>query len=248
MSTPNIALLIGASGGIAQALITELLAHPDIDYVHAISRTVIENNHPSVTSYALNSLDETAVAEFVQQQKFAATQYRFVISTVGILHRESSATCCSLKPEKRLEDVDPVQLQAYFEVNSVIPAIWLKHLVKIMPKGSASAIAFLSARVGSISDNKLGGWYGYRASKSALNMFIKNAAIEYGRRNKHVALLSYHPGTVDTGLSKPFQANVKPEKLFTPEFTAQCLVKLLTEAKAEESPYYLDWAGKTIPW
>ena len=248
MSTPNTALVIGASGGIARALIDELLTHPEMEYVHAISRSDLVNTHPNITAYTLNSLDEHAVAEFVEQQKSDATQYRFVISTVGILHREPSDSLCGLKPEKRLEDIDPLQLQAYFEVNTILPAIWLKHLVKIMPKRLPSTIAFLSARVGSITDNKLGGWYGYRASKSALNMLIKNAAIEYSRRNKNVALLSYHPGTVDTGLSKPFQANVKSDKLFTPEFTAQCLVSLLTQATAEESPYYLDWAGKTIPW
>jgi NAD(P)-dependent dehydrogenase (short-subunit alcohol dehydrogenase family) len=242
------ALVIGASSGIAQALLSQLAALPEVTEVHAVSRSSNSSSHSSIKSFSFNTLDETSVKAFIDEQRQQGVKYRYVVSTVGILHREADEEHVALKPEKRLEDIDPQQLQAYFEVNTILPAIWLKHLVHVMAKGSTGVIAFLSARVGSISDNRLGGWYGYRASKAALNMIIKNAAIEYGRRNKHVALMAYHPGTVDTGLSKPFQANVKADKLFTPEYTAQCLVELLTSAQTEHSPYYLGWDGKTIPW
>lgn len=242
------ALVIGASSGIAQALLLQLLALPDIQTVHAVSRSEQPIQSPGIDNFVFNTLAEDEVKAFIDQQRQQGVTYRYVVSTVGILHRAGSDEHVALKPEKRLEDIDPKQLQAYFEVNTILPAIWLKNLIHIMPKGKPSIIAFLSARVGSISDNKLGGWYGYRASKSALNMLIKNAAIEYGRRNKQVSLMAYHPGTVDTGLSKPFQANVKADKLFTPEFTAQCLIKLLAAADVENSPFYLDWDGKTIPW
>lgn len=242
------ALVIGASSGIAQALLSQLADLPDVTQVHAVSRTSQSLINPSISAFSFNTLDEDAVKAFITQQRQQGITYRYVVSTVGVLHREGNEHQVALKPEKRLEDIDPKQLQAYFEVNTILPAIWLKHLVHVMVKGSPSVIAFLSARVGSISDNQIGGWYGYRASKAALNMMIKNAAIEYGRRNKQVSLMAYHPGTVDTGLSKPFQANVRPGKLFTPEYTAQCLIQLLVGAEAQHSPYYIGWEGKTIPW
>ena len=255
----NYALVIGANSGIARALLAHLSDNDDITHVHAVSRTPIVNIHASgehiateqpgkVTPFCFDTLNEAAVREFVAEQRAAGVTYQYVVSTVGLLHRDAGDNGTAVKPEKRLEDIDPAQLQAYFEVNSILPALWLKHLVHVMPKGRPSVIAFLSARVGSISDNRLGGWYGYRASKAAMNMLIKNAAIEYARRNKHVALMAYHPGTVDTSLSKPFQANVASDKLFTPEFTAQRLLNLLAQAHADKSPYYVDWDGKSIPW
>ena len=238
------ALVLGASGGLAQALIAGFLADQNIETVIAVSSKPAADSVQAESGllWIQTEYAEPAMAEVVEQLKDYSGSISRVCICHGLLHTDS------LWPEKRLEDIDPKQLQAYFEVNTILPAIWLKNLIHIMPKGTPSIIAFLSARVGSISDNKLGGWYGYRASKSALNMLIKNAAIEYGRRNKHVSLMAYHPGTVDTGLSKPFQANVKADKLFTPEFTAQCLIKLLVAADVENSPFYLDWDGKTIPW
>lgn len=116
-------------------------------------------------------------------------------------------------------------------------------------KGAHPAhLVFLSARVGSIADNHLGGWYGYRASKAALNMMLKSAHIEYNRRAKNICLVSYHPGTVATQLSESFRANVPEGKLFSPEFA---IAKLLIHTQAltsENGPHYIDWQGKTIPW
>jgi NAD(P)-dependent dehydrogenase (short-subunit alcohol dehydrogenase family) len=128
-----------------------------------------------------------------------------------------------------------------------VPALWLKYLVKVMAKDKAS-IVFFSARVGSISENGLGGWYGYRASKAALNMFVKTASVEYKRRSPNTTLACYHPGTVDTNLSKPFQANVKQGKLFTVDFTVSKLLHHMEGFDAEQSPYYIDWEGKTIQY
>ncbi|MET1218372.1 MAG: SDR family NAD(P)-dependent oxidoreductase [Glaciecola sp.] len=239
------ALVIGSNGGIAQAMVEALLQMDDIEYVHTVSRHSQAPVTPTVTHFVIDSQDESQVARFIQTQKEAKVHYTYVISTVGVLHSEQGLT--TLKPEKRLEDVQPAALAEYFAVNTIVPMIWLKHLLPVLPK-TRCVIAFLSARVGSISDNRLGGWYGYRASKAALNMCIKNTAIEYQRRNKHAILLSYHPGTVDTGLSQPFQANVPKGKLFTPAFTAQCLMRILQEVQPEQSPYYVDWQGVEIPW
>ena len=164
---------------------------------------------------------------------------------MGVLHGDHDGVM--LSPEKKLEDLSQTQLLTYFRINSVVPALWLKHLVNHVDK-SSSVVCFVSARVGSISDNRMGGWYGYRASKSALNMLIKTASIEYRRRTKHTALVSYHPGTVDTDLSKPFQGNVKQNKLFEPEFTAKQLVNILADVDVDQGPYYLDWDNKPIRW
>jgi NAD(P)-dependent dehydrogenase (short-subunit alcohol dehydrogenase family) len=109
-------------------------------------------------------------------------------------------------------------------------------------------LVFFSARVGSINDNLLGGWYGYRASKAALNMLLKSAQVECQRRAKNISLVSYHPGTVDTELSRPFQANVPKDKLFSSEFTVSQLLQFVTNLLAEDGPHYIDWQGKTIPW
>lgn len=133
------------------------------------------------------------------------------ICCVGLLHDRQ------LQPEKKIEQLDAAHLQKYFAVNSIIPALWLKHLPVLLDKKKPAQILFISARVGSISDNRLGGWYGYRASKAALNMLIKTAQVEYRRRFPDAVLISYHPGTVDTPLSKPFQDRVPEHKLFSPQ-------------------------------
>lgn len=235
-------LVIGVNGGIGRELMTQLLTINTSIVLHTVSRSglaaLAENHH----HYQLDSSNDKAVAEFVdtlKQQRITVSQ---VICTTGVLHTSGEK---SLKPEKRLEDINPSQLTEYFAINTIIPAIWLKYLVKIVSKELAS-IVFFSARVGSISENELGGWYGYRASKAALNMLVKTASVEYKRRAPNTILACYHPGTVDTDLSRPFQKNVKPGKLFTPSFTVQQLLQHIKNFEVEHSPYYIDWDGKTI--
>jgi len=160
----------------------------------------------------------------------------------GVLHSNT------YWPEKRLEDISESALQAIFHANAVVPALWLKSLLKVLKGSQDCIVAALSARVGSIGDNHLGGWYAYRASKSALNMILKTAAIEYGRRAKNVKLIAFHPGTTDTELSKPFQAAVPKEKLFTPSFVAERLAMIMDEALVDGELSYLDWNGQAIDW
>jgi len=167
--------------------------------------------------------------------------HRIIICT-GVLHNEN------ITPEKSLDKLDPSAMRAVFDVNLVIPALWLAALVRPLRRATGNVIAVLSARVGSISDNKLGGWYSYRASKAALNMFLKSAAIEYSRRSPGVKLVSFHPGTTDTYLSSPFQGNVASDALFTPEFVADRLAKILDQVEPDGDLSFLDWAGIEIPW
>lgn len=236
------ALVIGASGGIGQELVRQLAVSNQYSKVLAISRTLPKNPIESVDYLLLDSSEEAQVSKFCEQQN---RPFSLVICCIGALHSNAIPT---LAPEKRLEDIRPEALLDYFNINTVIPAIWLKHGVRLLKSKTASSFVFFSARVGSITDNKLGGWYGYRASKSALNMLIKSAQIEYNRRAPNVTLVSYHPGTVDTGLSKPFHNNVAKGKLFSAEFTSRQLLNLLADLPIGEAPHYIDWNGVQIPW
>jgi len=134
------------------------------------------------------------------------------------------------------------------EINTVLPLLWLAAFSDAIKYGDAPRIAVFSARVGSIGDNALGGWVSYRASKAALNMALKCAAIEFSRLNKSAKLLAFHPGTVDTAMSEPFQKGVPAGKLFSPAYVAQQLLGILDSLEPDGELSYLDWAGKTVPW
>ena len=243
-STEPAMLVIGAGGGIGYA-VTEQLAQRFSEYkVFALSRSFVSFSTSNVVSTQLDTSDEGDIKRFISEHKQQGTRFKYVICCVGLLHDDEA----NIAPEKRLEDINEAQLLEYFRVNTIVPALWVKNLVDVMVTGEPSVVGCVSARVGSISDNRLGGWYGYRSSKAALNMMLKTASVEYARRAKTTALLSYHPGTVATKLSAPFQKNVAAKKLFTPTFTANKLIDLLTGLSAEQSPYYLDWEGKTIAW
>lgn len=242
----DVIIVIGASGGIGRELVKQLSEKHTDTPVYALSRKSQSADVASnVICVNMRTDDEKAIDDFCRRLDGNNEKVRTAISTVGILHGEVDGH--NIEPEKRLEDINNDQLLRYFHVNSVVPTLWLKHLVDRMSDNTSQIVCF-SARVGSISDNQLGGWYGYRASKAALNMLLKTAAVEYGRRAKSTTLLSYHPGTVDTRLSEPFQRNVKPEKLFSPAFTVSQLLSVLPDLSAEQSPYFLDWDHKVVTW
>ena len=238
-------LVIGANGGIAQAIIKQLCEQDsDSHQVYTVSRSPVAHQYPNQHHQCIDATDDEQVKTYLKDMAAKSIRFDTVICATGVLQQDGPQ---QLKAEKRLEDVSSEQLAEYFRVNTILPALWLKYLVKVMAKQRA-VVVFFSARVGSISENKLGGWYGYRASKAALNMIMKTASIEYKRRAPNTILSCYHPGTVDTGLSKPFQANVKPEKLFTPEFTATQLLQHISEFTTEDGPYYFDWNGQSISY
>ena len=239
----NNVLIVGASGGIASALIEQYCNEGA--QMFAVSRAPAADVRKSenVSYHQLAEQNDKSISNFVKQLAKQDVTLTTVVITTGFLHRDSDG----IHPEKRLEDVSEHALAAYFETNSIIPALWLKHLVNIMSK-EGSTLVCLSARVGSISDNGLGGWYGYRASKAALNMLVKTASVEYKRRLKDVMLVCYHPGTVDTGLSKPFQKNVAAKKLFTPEFTAKQLIHHLSALNRDQACHFIDWNGEVVTW
>lgn len=166
---------------------------------------------------------------------------RLVIVTTGILHGPG------FMPERSLRQLDPAVMAEIFRVNTIAPALVAKHVLPLMPRAGRSVFAALSARVGSIGDNRLGGWMSYRASKAALNQLIRCFAIEMARAHPEAVVAGLHPGTVDTGMSKPFQANVPPEKLFTPDFSVGALLGVLERLTPADSGFCFDWAGERIP-
>lgn len=237
----NIAI-IGVSGAIGNALLEHYLANENTTGIFAFSRTTIKHDDSRVKACRLDLTDqhsiESAAADITPQS------LDLVIAATGILHDKSEG---QLQPEKTLKQLNAENMADVFAVNTIGPALLLKHFLPLLKRDSKSVFAALSARVGSISDNRLGGWYSYRASKAALNMLIKTAAIEYNRLNKQAVIAALHPGTVDSGLSKPFQARVQEGKLFSPEKSAAHLVSVLENLKQKDSGKCFAWDGQVIP-
>ena len=163
-----------------------------------------------------------------------------VIVANGILHNEK------VFPEKKISEITVEKFEEVFFVNTILPSIIAKHFIPKLSQNNQSIFAFMTARVGSISDNKLGGWYAYRASKAALNMVIKNLSIEAGRKNKNAVLVGLHPGSVVSNLSKPFQSNVPEKKLFTPDQSVKYLLKILFNLKIADTGKIFAWNGDEI--
>lgn len=238
----NIAIF-GSTGAIGQALIVELAQQYPTAHIHGISRSVSSQsvfaNHQNVQLHTIDLQDETALARLAKQLT-AQHKLDYVFVATGTLHTDS------IQPEKSLRQLSAKNFEHLFAVNTILPAIIAKHFIPTLNKTSRSVFAVLSARVGSISDNGLGGWYAYRASKAALNMLIKTASIENKRRNPNAVIVSLHPGTVDSALSKPFQKNVPAGKLFTAKFSAQSLIKVTDKLTEADTGKCFAWDGAEI--
>ena len=179
------------------------------------------------------------VADDLREESFLIDRI-FVCN--GVLHDEH------FSPEKRLKDISRDTLADVFQVNAVIPLLWLKNLLPLLKSREENVVTVFSARVGSIEDNRKGGWHAYRASKAALNMAMKSVAIEYRRIFRSTKFLAFHPGTTDTELSKPFQQQVPEGQLFHPDFVAEKLLGIIKELPDEPELNFMDWAGKPVAW
>jgi len=235
------ALVIGASSRIAQAAIAQLSSQNDCRMVYTVSqfppRFFSRKIRPLLCDYSPKSIEEICQYLLTNTKNLSK-----VLICNGVLHNTQYT------PEKKLEDIQSEQLAGLYRSNAIVPMLWLSQLIQVLKGEKATQIALFSARVGSISDNKMGGWYAYRASKAALNMLIQTSAIEYARRAKNVKLIAFHPGTTDTPLSKPFQKSVPVGKLFTPEFVAQRLLSIMDNAKMDNQASFIDWDNKKIEW
>jgi NAD(P)-dependent dehydrogenase (short-subunit alcohol dehydrogenase family) len=232
--------VVGASGGIGKALVDEISQQQD-NQIFTFARNQFESDDSQIKFGYLNYEDEETIQKAAE---FASTTGPLdaVIVTTGFLHNHE------IKPEKSLAELSTDKLQHNMLINAIGPALVAKHFLPHLKKDKTSLFAVLSARVGSIEDNRLGGWYSYRATKAALNMLIKTSSIEIARKNKKAIIIGLHPGTVDTQLSSPFQSNVPKEKLFSPEYSAQCLLSVMEKLETKDSGKIFAWDGKQIPY
>lgn len=233
-----IAVVFGSSGGIGRALTEGLLASGRYAAVFAVSRSGRE------VSGALNRqaefTDEPAL-EALAREMSDTGQVTLCLVASGLLSDDT------VQPEKTYRAQDLESFRRVFEANTFVPALIAKHVLPLMPKTERSVFAALSARVGSISDNRLGGWHAYRASKAALNMLIRNYAIEQARRAPGCICAGLHPGTVDTALSAPFQSGVPVSQLFSPAQSAGHLLSVIDRLTPDDSGKCFDRAGHEVP-
>ncbi len=223
------AVVIGASGGIGAAIAARLEASGRFAVVHALSR--------SGTGFDLEDEGSIAAAAASIADGPAPT---LVFVATGVLHH-------GFEPERSWRALDAEHLLRDYRINAVGPALVAKHFLPLLPRDRRAVFTALSARVGSIGDNRLGGWHSYRASKAALNMLLRNLAVELGRTHPQAVVAGLHPGTVDTGLSAPFQKGVKPEKLFTADHSAGKLLAVLDALTPEDTGSVFAWDGRRVP-
>jgi NAD(P)-dependent dehydrogenase (short-subunit alcohol dehydrogenase family) len=247
----RVVLVQGASRGIGLALVEALLERDDTQRVFATSRApersaelaALRERHGSRLVFdALDVCDDASIAAAAARIGDATPRIHWVVNCAGLLHGDG------VRPEKRLEDVRAEVLRRSFEVNAFGPLLVAKHFLRLLRHDEPAVLANLSARVGSIDDNRIGGWYGYRASKAAQNQFTRTLAIELRRRAPNVTCVALHPGTVATVLSEPFRGGVAPERLFAPRYAAEKLVGVIESLGPEDSGSFFDWARKPIPW
>ncbi len=232
-------LVVGGSGGIGAAFVELLCQRDDVSDILATFRLHEPTFfHSKVNWISLDPCSDSDVAKLCAN----AGQLDWVINAVGMLHSDSHG------PEKTIKRFDADFMLQNMQANTVPTLLLAKYLDKNL-KGVVNAkFATVSAKVGSITDNQLGGWVSYRASKAALNMALKTIAIEWRMRLPQVCVAALHPGTTDTALSKPFQANVPQGKLFTPAYSAHCMLQVLDTKTPEQSGRFWNWDGSELPW
>ncbi len=217
------ALVMGASGGIGAALVAALR---DRGEVVGLSRR----------SDGLDVTDEASVARVIAG---VTGQFDLIVVATGALVIDG------VGPEKSLKALTADALAAQFAVNAIGPALLMKHALRLLPRDRVARLAVLSARVGSIGDNALGGWYGYRAAKAALNQLVRTAAIEAARTHPQSVIVALHPGTVATGLAPEQRAG---HPAVTPDEAARNILAVLERLGPAETGGFFDWQGKVVPW
>lgn len=232
-------VIVGASGGIGAAFIDHLTASDQVSQIYALSRQGIAHASPKVANLTFDFTSEESIIAAAEALR-ELDPFDLIIVASGLLQGEGIA------PEKSIRDLSFKGFETSFMANTIGPAMTAKYFLPLLRRDRKTVFAVLSARVGSISDNRIGGWYAYRASKAALNMVLKTLSIEYGRRFKHAVIIGLHPGTVDTDLSKPFQANVPEGKLFTAEFSTEKMLQVIDKVAPDDTGLLFDWAGEKV--
>ncbi len=230
---PNIAVIIGATGGIGAAFAELIETTAPNSKVYRFSRSGDADAH-------LELANEESVRKAAEMLQLDAVAPNLIIIATGLLHARDK------RPERSMRELDGDWMAENFLINAIGPALAAKHFIPLMPKTGRCVFAVLSARVGSISDNKMGGWYGYRASKAALNMIVRNLSIETQRRNSDAIIVALHPGTVETALSAPFSGGGQNGERFTPQQSATKLMAVLDGLSAQDSGQIFDYDGQVI--
>ncbi|KAL0914481.1 hypothetical protein M5K25_014830 [Dendrobium thyrsiflorum] len=255
----GVSMVQGASRGIGLEFVRQLLEKSDKGHVIATCRNpggatnlleLKEKFGDRLNILPLDVTDESTIEAAVTSVKENYGSINLLINTSGVLSIPKI-----LHPETTLSKLEKSSLMLTYEINAVGPVLVVKHMWPLLRAGGGSGtdrelavVANLSARVGSIGDNGLGGWHSYRSSKTALNQLTKTISVELARRKDPIICILLHPGTVDTDLSKPFQKNVPPSKLFTREFSVQKLLSIINNAKGSDNGKFYDWDGLEIPW
>ncbi len=242
----------GASRGIGLEFVRQLALHPAVARVFASCRSPLDaeqlqslaSRSPRIQVLSLDVSDEQSIVAAAAQTGLVTDRLHLLVNCAGILHDEEAA----MRPEKKLDDVQAACLARSFAVNAFGPLLVARHFQRFLCHGERAVFASISARVGSIGDNRLGGWYSYRGSKAALNMFTRTLSIEWARSSRNLACVALHPGTTDTDLSRPFQANVPAGKLFSVERCVRQLLEVIDGLTPERSGSFLSWDGSTLPW
>ncbi len=226
-----LAIVIGSSGAIGGALVERLRSDPSFTDVIGLSRS---------SDPPLDLLDETSIAAAAQAVAAHGAEPRLVIDTTGFLHGDG------MQPEKTWRHLDPAVLAHVFAVNAIGPALLLKHFLPLFPRDGRAVFATLSARAASIAENAIGGWYGYRASKAALNQLVRTAAAELRRTRKQALCVALHPGHVESRLSAPFGSG--GQATLSPAEAAASLLRVLDGLAPADTGGFFDQEGAPIPW
>ncbi|MFC3023566.1 SDR family NAD(P)-dependent oxidoreductase [Vibrio zhugei] len=232
-------LIIGGTGGIGRAIIEYCLSNDEHTTVYATYHcTPPSIDHERVTWYKTDVSSEADVFAL----SLRLTKFDLLINAVGTLHSPDH------RPEKSINEFDLDFFQHNFNANTVPTLLLSKHFALHLKAKYPTYFIALSARIGSIEDNRIGGWVSYRCSKAALNMAIKTISVEWKVKQPNCCIIAFHPGTTDTELSKPFQKNVAPQQLFSPRYVAHCLLDVIHNLTPENTGRFYSYSGEEIPW
>ena len=235
----NVAV-IGSSGAIGNSISKLLKSEISVESVYNFSRSAISQSSEKEKNIFIDIENEDSIIESIKKIP-KDIKFDLIFVATGILHNDED-----IYPEKSIKDISGNKLKKVLMVNTIGPALIGKYFIPFLNKNNRNVFAFLSARVGSISNNKIGGWYSYRASKSALNQIIKNFSIEIKRSNPNSIFVGLQPGTVKSNLSKPFQKNVNSENLFSPDYSAKKLLDVINNLSIEDTGKLFAWDGEEI--
>ena len=235
----NVAV-IGSSGAIGNSISKLLKSEISVESVYNFSRSAISESSEKEKNIYIDIENEDSIIESIKKIP-KDIKFDLIFVATGILHNDED-----IYPEKSIKDISGNKLKKVLMVNTIGPALIGKYFIPFLNKNNKNVFAFLSARVGSISNNKIGGWYSYRASKSALNQIIKNFSIEIKRSNPNSIFVGLQPGTVKSNLSKPFQKNVNSKNLFSPDYSAKKLLDVINNLSIEDTGKLFAWDGEEI--